>query len=322
MLKVFFIINLFSLFFSPVFFHNDTNTENVFVNESVFNQIIKKDTTGNNLVLQEVLFATNEDCELFINGDFKTAISKSAHKYVKLATGRYVYKARSKQLPDELEQSFIVNESKENEIFIDLLYFLDERKALRESLKGNKVKTSPASNSKNAKTNSVTTITAPVTYESEKELIEAFESNMVTINGGSFIMGNNKAPAIDETEHTVTLSSVRFSKYEVTQQQWEKVMGYNPSDNKGCKNCPVDNVSWEEVIKFIKKLNVAGNKKFRLPTEAEWEYVARLGGAEEIEKAGGIEAYIKNTAWYFGNADKKTHHVGMKHPTNTGIHDL
>lgn len=135
-------------------------------------------------------------------------------------------------------------------------------------------------------------------------------------------MGNNKAPAADEVEHPVTIGNIQFGKYEVTQAQWEAVMGYNPSDNAECSSCPVENVSWEEVMKFIRKINVAGNKKFRLPTEAEWEYVAKLGGREEIEKAGGQEEYIKKTAWYFANSDKKTHPVGQKQPTVAGVYDL
>jgi formylglycine-generating enzyme required for sulfatase activity len=99
-------------------------------------------------------------------------------------------------------------------------------------------------------------------------------------------------------------------------------MGNNPSANKGCSTCPVENVSWEEVMKFIKKLNVLGNEKFRLPTEAEWEYVAKYGGKEEIDKAGGPEEFIKASAWYFANSDKKTHPVGQKQANAAGIFDL
>ena len=135
-------------------------------------------------------------------------------------------------------------------------------------------------------------------------------------------MGNNKAPAADEVEHPVTISDIRFGQFEVTQQQWTVMMGYNPSKNGGCGTCPVENVSWEEVMRFIRKINLAGNKKFRLPTEAEWEYVARLGGKAEVVQAGGQEEYIKKTAWYFANADKQTHPVGQKQPNVAGSYDL
>jgi formylglycine-generating enzyme required for sulfatase activity len=281
------------------------------------------DTAGNNAALQDVLFATNEDCDLYINGAFKTRVTKDAHKYVKLLPGKHTYTAKSKTITDVLEQTFNVGEKQANEVFIDFLYFLDERKTARDNLKGKKNAASVAKpGGVSNPISTVSGITTSTKYETEKLVIDALASDMISISGGSFIMGNNKSPSVDETEHTVTISSIRFSKYEVTQKQWESIMGYNPSENKGCSNCPVENVSWEEVIKFIKKLNVAGNKKFRLPTEAEWEYVARMGGKEEIEKAGGIESYIKNSAWYFGNADKKTHPVGMKQPTGTDIYDL
>jgi formylglycine-generating enzyme required for sulfatase activity len=99
-------------------------------------------------------------------------------------------------------------------------------------------------------------------------------------------------------------------------------MGYNPSIFKNCSECPVENVSWEEVMVFVRRLNSLTNKKFRLPTEAEWEYVAKLGGKEEIEKAGGTEAYIRSAAWGFINSQQKTHPVGQKTPNTAGIYDL
>lgn len=135
-------------------------------------------------------------------------------------------------------------------------------------------------------------------------------------------MGNNRAPVPDEAEHTVTLRPFHFGKYEVTQDQWQTIMGYNPSLNKACPTCPVDNVSWEEVMHFVRKLNSISNRTFRLPTEAEWEYVAKLGGKAEVDKAGGQEAYIKKAAWYFANSLGHTHPVGTKAPDVAGIYDL
>ena len=153
-------------------------------------------------------------------------------------------------------------------------------------------------------------------------VVDLLLQNMVSVSGGSFVMGNNKAPAPDEAEHTVTINSILFSKYEVTQEQWQVVMGENPSNNKGCNTCPVENVSWEDAMIFIKKINDISNKRFRLPTEAEWEYVAKFGGKMEVDKEGGQEEYIKATAWYFANSDKKTHPVGQKQPNALGIYDL
>jgi formylglycine-generating enzyme required for sulfatase activity len=99
-------------------------------------------------------------------------------------------------------------------------------------------------------------------------------------------------------------------------------MGSNPSLHTGCKTCPVENVSWEEVMIFIRKINSLSGKTFRLPTEAEWEYVAKFGGKEEIEKAGGAEEYIKKTAWASVNSGNQSQPIGKKQPNTVGIYDL
>ncbi|MFN2440177.1 MAG: formylglycine-generating enzyme family protein [Chitinophagaceae bacterium] len=287
------------------------------------NTILKNSDTTNKILL-DVLFATNEDCDLYIAGEFKGLVSKRKYSYISLPPGSYIYKAKSKSTLDEMEESFVVKDGDSNEVFIDLLYLIDEKNQERENLK-NKANADtlvqvPASNT--------TIISVPEENktdnkkEAEKAFINGVVSNMVSINEGSFTMGNNKSPSADEVEHTVTLSPVLFSKYEVTQLEWETVMGYNPSYNKNCNACPVENISWEEAMKFIKKINEIGEKKFRLPTEAEWEYVARIGGRSEIENEGGPEEYIKKTAWYYGNSNKKTHPVGQKQPNVAGIYDL
>lgn len=261
------------------------------------------------LAAQDVLFATNEDCDLFINDQLKGTVSKNKYLYVKIEPGTYSYRARSKYGADELKDSFEVKEGGSTEVFIDLLYVIDENNKSRvvqnESGSSNPVDKSNLDKEQVA-----------------RAAITALLSSMVRLKGGSFTMGNNKSLVEDEIEHDVTISPILFNKYEVTQQQWEDIMGYNPSANKGCANCPVENVSWEEVMKFIARVNVIGEKKFRLPTEAEWEYVAKIGGRTEIDSAGGQEEYIKKTAWYFANSEKKTHPVGEKLANTSGIFDL
>ena len=276
-------------------------------------------------VAQDVLFATNEDVDLFINDELKGALTKKAHLILQLPAGSYTYKAKSKTSAYELRQSFTVKEGALNEFFIDFLYFLDEKKLVEESLKNSnamKSGTVPAGTAKSALDSAAKQKAADISKEAERIVLNSLVSNMVTIKGGQYTMGNNKAPAPDELEHPVIISDVLFSKFEVTQQQWAVIMGNNPSKNTGCATCPVENVSWEEVMRFIRKINLASNKKFRLPTEAEWEYVAKLGGKEEVDKAGGQEEYIKKTAWYFANSNKKTHPVGQKQPNAAGIYDL
>jgi formylglycine-generating enzyme required for sulfatase activity len=275
--------------------------------------------------LQNVLFATNDDCDFFINGEFNGTIQKARFTYLKLAPGTYHYKARSKATLDELNESFTVTDGGTNEVFIDLLLLIDEKNAERLRQRTTDVKiTSPLVSVKKpdefkpTKNDSITikkidTITAAINF---------FLQNMVLVKEGKFVMGNNRSPFPDEAEHTVTLGPFYFNRFEVTQHQWEILMGYNPSFNKDCDYCPVENVSWEEVMKFISKLNAISGRKFRLPTEAEWEYVAKLGGRAEIETAGGPEEFVKKTAWHFQNANNQTHQVGTKEPNVGSIFDM
>lgn len=271
----------------------------------------------------DVLFATNDDCELYINDEAKGPVSKTAFRFLKLPAGTYRYKAKSKSTGDELTDVFTVVAGESNEVFMDLLYVIDEKAAQRAGLRGGAFTTDTlAQRSRKLAVGKSPKTAKPTKEEAQKETLLYLVSNVVPMKGGNFTMGNNRAPSHDETEHTVTLNPFYFSKFEITQYQWESVMGYNPSINKDCETCPVENVSWEEANLFIEKLNSLSNRKFRLPTEAEWEYVARLGGKAEIDKAGSQEAYIKNTAWYFSNADTKTHPVGRKEPNTAGVYDL
>jgi formylglycine-generating enzyme required for sulfatase activity len=125
-----------------------------------------------------------------------------------------------------------------------------------------------------------------------------------------------------------------LSKYEVTQGQWKAVMGDNPSFFKDCgDDCPVENVSWDEVQEFIRRLKAKGEGTYRLPTEAEWEYACRAGTTGE--HAGKLD----EMAWYYNNAgdqtlsgewtaeklktnNNRTHQVGTKKPNAWGLYDM
>jgi formylglycine-generating enzyme required for sulfatase activity len=130
-------------------------------------------------------------------------------------------------------------------------------------------------------------------------------------------------PAKD-VERLVTISRPFYlGKYEVTQEQWVAVMGEgsNPSHFKGRAN-PVENVSWYDAQKFIQKLNEKeGGKKYRLPTEAEWEHAARAGTKTEYffgDKPDALGEY----AWFYGNSQRTTHPVGQKKPNPWGLYDI
>jgi len=148
---------------------------------------------------------------------------------------------------------------------------------------------------------------------------------MVFVKGGTFTMGctseQSNCGDDEKPAHEVTVSDFYIGKYEVTQKQWREVMGANPSHFKNCDNCPVENVSWNDVQEFIKKLNQQTGKKYRLPTEAEWEYAARGGTMRNYYKYAGSDN-IKEVAWCDKNSGSKTHAIGQKKPNELGIYDI
>jgi formylglycine-generating enzyme required for sulfatase activity len=140
----------------------------------------------------------------------------------------------------------------------------------------------------------------------------------VWVPGGCYQMGANSGVSDEKPVHEVCVDGFWLGKYEVTQAEWQRVMGSNPSRFKGDRN-PVEQVSWNDAQEFIKRLNAKGNGTFRLPTEAEWEYAARSGGKDE-KYAGGND--VDRVAWYNGNSGNKTHPVGTKAPNGLGLYDM
>ena len=118
------------------------------------------------------------------------------------------------------------------------------------------------------------------------------EPKMALIKGGCFEMGDvfGDGDADERPVHKVCLDDFYLGVYEVTQEQWQRVMGDNPATFKKGGSYPVETVSWDDVQDFIRQLNLDAGKSYRLPTEAEWEYAAREGGRHEqfdAEKEGG-----------------------------------
>lgn len=155
--------------------------------------------------------------------------------------------------------------------------------------------------------------------------------DMVRVQGGTFTMGclegrDKDCYDSEKPAHSVTLSGFQIGKYEVTQADWFEVMGTTPSNFKDCNECPVEQVSWDDVQDFLQKLNAKTGKKYRLPTEAEWEYAAR-GGHKMPKDISMMTAYagsndIGKVAWYSSNSGSKTHSVGQKAPNELGLYDM
>lgn len=145
---------------------------------------------------------------------------------------------------------------------------------------------------------------------------------MVFIPGGTFRMGDTfgEGNSNEKPVHTVTVSDFYIGKYEVTQKQWQEIMGSNPSYFKG-DNLPVEWVSWNDVQEFIRRLNARTGGNYRLPTEAEWEYAARGGNKSRGYKYSGSNE-VDAVAWYDGNSNSRTHPVGTKQPNELGLYDM
>jgi formylglycine-generating enzyme required for sulfatase activity len=148
---------------------------------------------------------------------------------------------------------------------------------------------------------------------------------MVFVEGGSFTMGCTPEQGEDcvkseKPAHPVFVRSYAISKNLVTQRQWREVMGKNPSV-MGDDDSPVTNVSWDDVQKFLRKLNNFMEKSYRLPTEAEWEYAARGGTYTNDMKYSGSND-INEVGWYKNNSNDVIHPVAKKKGNELEINDM
>ncbi len=180
------------------------------------------------------------------------------------------------------------------------------------------------------------------------KLLEIPDDGLVLIPGGTFLMGctdeQQDCGQDENPAHSVTVSDFYLGKYEVTQKRWKQIMGSNPSTFAGCDDCPVENVSWNDVQAFIQTLNktTTNGKQYRLPTEAEWEYAAR-SPAEGTQTGGGKAVLFgngKNIAkpaemnFDAGKDAQKTYSIAgyrrgktvpvgsLNNPNGLGLHDM
>ena len=146
----------------------------------------------------------------------------------------------------------------------------------------------------------------------------------ILVKGGCFEMGDTFGDGGEDEKpvHEVCLKDFYLGKFEVTQGQWKKVMGSNPSRFKEGDDQPVEMVSWNDAQEFIRRLNQTSGRNYRLPTEAEWEYAARSGGKREKWAGTSNEAELEGYAWVRSNSGRRTHPAGKKRPNGLGIYDM
>ena len=172
-------------------------------------------------------------------------------------------------------------------------------------------------------------VVAPALGQQSKEITNSIGMKLVLIPAGTFTMGSPVGEVgrlSDEMQHEVTLSKSYFlGVYEVTQDQYGKVMGNNPSLFKGAKN-PVENFSWDDAVSFCKKLSEmpeekAAGREYRLPTEAEWEYACRAGSSKAYSFGETAES-LGEYAWFGVGSAVTTHPVGEKKANRWGLYDM
>ncbi len=169
----------------------------------------------------------------------------------------------------------------------------------------------------------------PAYCQQLKAITNSIGMKLVLIHAGSFTMGSpvgELGREDNETAHEVTISkSYYLGVFEVTQDEYEKVIGSKPSQFKGGTN-PVEKVSWEEAVVFCKTLSErpgekAAGRVYRLPTEAEWEYACRANSGSAYcfgDSADSLEEY----GWFSENSERNTHPVGEKKPNRWGLYDM
>lgn len=184
-------------------------------------------------------------------------------------------------------------------------------------------KTTTTTAAPKAETVARTETTASVSGKSQTFNINGVSFTMKQVAKGTFFMGatdeQTNADTDESPSHQVTLKTFYLGETEVTQELWQAVMGSNPASFKG-KNMPVESVSWNDCQSFISKLNAATGQKFRLPTEAEWEFAAR--GGHNSDKIYSGAANLAQVGWYSGNSSGSIHIVKGKSANELGFYDM
>jgi len=171
------------------------------------------------------------------------------------------------------------------------------------------------------------TISSCSSISDQEYEINGVKFKMIAVEGGSFMMGAtpDQGDGLKDNEkpsHKVIVDDFFIGETEVTQELWFAVMGNNPSARTNDNgNSPVENISWNDVQSFIKKINDITGQHFRLPYETEWEFAARGGQKSTNKKYAGSDN-LDEVAWYEKNSEGHPHPVGEKQSNELGIYDM
>jgi formylglycine-generating enzyme required for sulfatase activity len=165
--------------------------------------------------------------------------------------------------------------------------------------------------------------------ELPKEITNSIGMKLLLLPTGTFTMGSPLGESErrdNERQHSATISGPFWlGIYEVTQSQYEGVMGENPCDFEGADR-PVESVSWEDAVEFCRRLSALREEReagrvYRLPTEAEWEYACRAGSTTAFS-FGDDRGQLGDHGWFSSNSGSETHPVGQKQPNAWGLYDM
>jgi formylglycine-generating enzyme required for sulfatase activity/uncharacterized caspase-like protein len=155
-----------------------------------------------------------------------------------------------------------------------------------------------------------------------EDLGNGVKLEMILIPKGSFMMGSVDGDNDEKPQHRVEITQEFYiGKYQITQGQWQAVTGNNPSWFQKGGDYPVERVSWDDCHEFLEKLNQKARKRYRLPSEAEWEYACRAGTTTRYY-FGDDEKQLGEYVWFEGNSGSRTHPVGQKKPNQFGLYDM
>jgi formylglycine-generating enzyme required for sulfatase activity len=154
-------------------------------------------------------------------------------------------------------------------------------------------------------------------------IAQGADPEMVFVRGGKFKMGSVVGGSDEQPVHEVILDDFYIGRFEVTQRQWRLIMDSDTNRFyfEVCDSCPAERISWNDVQRYIGKLNEKTKKNYRLPTEAEWEFAAKGGLLSKDYKYSGSNTDTA-VAWKVGNSDAMTHPVGRKKPNELGVYDM